>query len=82
MKTEKFDGRFPTKSELLWDYKRHPEEFDPDGFYICTLDTGVGGWIMIRLGDGLCGFGGYRHIHCDQYVRQATRRRRKKGESK
>ena len=52
MITKEAEGRIPTKDELLEDYKNHPEKLDPDGWYLCTLDTTSGIWIFLRLSDG------------------------------
>ena len=67
MKTEKFTRRLPTKIELLEDYKNHPEEFDKDGWYLCTLDTTSGYWIRLRMSDGTWYSNGYstsNYVRC------------------
>ena len=67
MITKETEGRTPTKDELLEDYKNHPEEFDKDAWYLCSLDTPAGLWLYLRLSDGYWfpyGYGGYDYGRC------------------
>ena len=52
MITQNIDSKIPTKDELLEDYKNNPGGFNPEGWYVCKLDTNSGDWIRLRPSDG------------------------------